>query len=176
REGARVDAPGRPHVREDEDPVHRRGRPRIPGHRGVEGPVRREAVQDGRVVRQGDPDHPSHRGRGEVRGSDPRLDDARAGVPGRVPLMSFADEMRSELAKALKAHVETAIPDDELPDVHSFEPAPEVRDLVAVDGSYNFLLNISSWWLALVSVALLRYRFDGGAYHREDWRLVQRAV
>ncbi|HTD81761.1 MAG TPA: DNA double-strand break repair nuclease NurA [Thermoplasmata archaeon] len=90
--------------------------------------------------------------------------------------MSFADEMRSELAKALKAHVETAIPDEQLPDVHSFEPAPEVRDLVAVDGSYNFLLNISSWWLALVSVALLRYRFDGGAYHREDWRLVQRAV
>ena len=45
-----------------------------------------------------------------------------------------------------------------------------------MDGSYNFLLNISSWWLALVSVALLRYRFDGEAYHREDWRLVQRAV
>jgi len=90
--------------------------------------------------------------------------------------MSFADEMRSELAKALKAHSETAIPEDAIPEFHRFVPAPQVRDLVAVDGSYNFLLNISSWWLALVSVALLRYRFDGEAYHREDWRLLQRAV
>jgi hypothetical protein len=90
--------------------------------------------------------------------------------------MSFVDEMRSELSKALKAHTEVAIPEDAVPEFHEFEPAPQVRDLVAVDGSYNFLLNISSWWLALVSVALLRYRFDGEAYHREDWRLVQRAV
>ena len=90
--------------------------------------------------------------------------------------MSFADEMRSELAKALKAHSEAAIPEGAIPEFQRFEAAPEVRDLVAVDGSYNFLLNISSWWLALVSVALLRYRFDGEAYHREDWRLLQRAV
>ena len=90
--------------------------------------------------------------------------------------MSFADEMKTELAKALQAHVEVPIPADKVPEFHPFEPAEGARDLVAVDGSYSFLLNISSWWLALVSVALLRYRFDGEAYHREDWRLVQRAA
>ena len=90
--------------------------------------------------------------------------------------MSFADEMRTELAKGLKAHQEVSIPEDKIPEFHRFEPAAETRDLIAVDGSYNFLLNVSSWWLALISVGLLRFRFDGEAYHREDWRLVQRAV
>src|SRR5439155_1103534 len=39
-----------------------------------------------------------------------------------------------------------------------------------------FLLNLSSWWLALISVGLLRYAFDGTAFRRKDWRLVQRMV
>src|SRR2546427_11141744 len=46
--------------------------------------------------------------------------------------------------------------------------------MIAVDGSYSFLLNLSSWWLALISVGLLRYAFDGTAFRRKDWRLVQR--
>lgn len=48
--------------------------------------------------------------------------------------------------------------------------------MIAVDGSYAFLLNLSSWWLALVSVGLLEYRFDGAHFRKEDWRLVQRMV
>src|SRR5205809_5714259 len=48
--------------------------------------------------------------------------------------------------------------------------------MIAVDGSYSFLLNLSSWWLALISVGLLRYAFDGHAFRRKDWRLVQRMV
>src|SRR5437016_14224884 len=48
--------------------------------------------------------------------------------------------------------------------------------MIAVDGSYSFLLNLSSWWLALISVGLLRYAFDGTAFRRKDWRLVQGMV
>src|SRR3989442_10663135 len=48
--------------------------------------------------------------------------------------------------------------------------------MIAIDGSYSFLLNLSSWWLALISVGLLRYAFDGQGFRRKDWRLVQRMV
>ncbi|MFQ5552426.1 MAG: DNA double-strand break repair nuclease NurA, partial [Thermoplasmata archaeon] len=39
-----------------------------------------------------------------------------------------------------------------------FEAAETPRDLVAVDGSYSFLWNSSSLWLAVVKVGALHYR------------------
>ncbi len=90
--------------------------------------------------------------------------------------MSFVDEMRTELANALRAHGEAPIPEDRVPEIRRFAPAIDMREMFAVDGSYSFLLNLSSWWLALITVGLLRYGFDGAAYHRRDWRLVQRVV
>src|SRR2546427_815371 len=138
RAGTGLDAPGRADIREDEDAVHRRGGPRVPGYGGVPRSLRAEAVQDGRVLRQGDPDHAPHGGRGEVPRADPHLHDAGAGVPGRVPVMSFADEMRTELARALKAQADVPIAEDKIPEFHPIQPADE---------SYSFLLNLSSWWL-----------------------------
>ncbi len=90
--------------------------------------------------------------------------------------MSFAGDMRSELEAALEAHGDGPVPPDRMPEFRTFAADPEPRDMVAVDGSYNFLLNLSSWWLALISVGLLRYGFRQGRYHREDWRLVQRIL
>ncbi|HKZ23044.1 MAG TPA: DNA double-strand break repair nuclease NurA [Thermoplasmata archaeon] len=90
--------------------------------------------------------------------------------------MTFVDEMRQELAKALQAHVKVPIPDEEVPEFHPITPAADVREMVAVDGSYSFLLNMSSWWLALVSVGLLKFSFDGEAYHRHKHRLEQRII
>ncbi len=88
--------------------------------------------------------------------------------------MSFAGEMRSELEAGLKAHGEPSVPPEKLPAFRTFTADPDPREMIAVDGSYNFLLNLSSWWLALVSVGLLRYRFREDEYHRQEHRLVQR--
>ena len=90
--------------------------------------------------------------------------------------MSFQDDMRKELELLVRHHREVPLPPPEVPEFRVFRPAPEPREMVAVDGSYSFLLNLSSWWLALVTVGLLRYRLDGGAFRRQDWRLVQRMV
>jgi len=90
--------------------------------------------------------------------------------------MSFADDMRKELELLVRHHRDVPLPPPEVPEFHVFAPASHARDMVAVDGSYSFLLNLSSWWLALVSVGLLRYSFDGSAFRRKDWRLVQRMV
>ena len=49
-------------------------------------------------------------------------------------------------------------------EIKSFSPSQEVMDLVAIDGSYSFVLNLSSMWLAIIRVGALHYRFseDGG--------------
>lgn len=90
--------------------------------------------------------------------------------------MSFADDMRRELELLVKHHQEVPLPPEDVPEFRVFRRAAKARDMIAVDGSYSFLLNLSSWWLALVSVGLLRYSFDGTAFRRKDWRLVQRMV
>lgn len=88
--------------------------------------------------------------------------------------MSFAGEMRSELEAGLKALGDPSVPPAKLPAFRTFTAEPEPREMIAVDGSYNFLLNLSSWWLALVSVGMLRYRFREGEYRRQEHRLAQR--
>lgn len=50
--------------------------------------------------------------------------------------------------------------------VHAFEASEDPRDLVAVDGSYSFLWNSSSLWLAVVKVGALHYR-EGHIQHIE---------
>lgn len=90
--------------------------------------------------------------------------------------MSYVDDMRRELELLVKHHRDAPLPPEDVPEFRVFRPAGDARDMIAVDGSYSFLLNLSSWWLALISVALLRYTFDGRAFKRKDWRLVQRMV
>lgn len=52
------------------------------------------------------------------------------------------------------------------PDLVPFQPADDVRDLVAVDGSYTFLWNRASLWLAVVRIGALHYR--GGTIRRVE--------
>ena len=89
---------------------------------------------------------------------------------------SYVDDMRRELELLVKHHRDVPLPPEDTPAFQVFRAATEARDMIAVDGSYAFLLNLSSWWLALISVGLLRYAFDGRSFHRTDWRLVQRMV
>lgn len=88
--------------------------------------------------------------------------------------MTYVDELQSELASVIPDHAVVSVSRDEIPPFRTFAPAREPREMIAVDGSYNFLLNLSSWWLALVSVGMLRYSCRDDAYRREDHRLWQR--
>src|SRR3989475_6169298 len=84
--------------------------------------------------------------------------------------------MQGDLALLVRHRRDVPLPLEEVPDFRTFRAADPAKDMIAVDGSYSFLLNLSSWWLALISVGLLRYAFDGTAFRRKDWRLVQRIV
>ncbi len=90
--------------------------------------------------------------------------------------MSYVDDMRKELELLVKNHRDLPIPPEAVPEFHVFRPREPPRDMVAIDGSYSFLLNLSSWWLALLSVGLLRYSFDGERFRKQDWRLTQRMI
>ena len=60
-------------------------------------------------------------------------------------------------------------------DVKTFKPSDEVMDLVAIDGSYSFILNLSSMWLAVVRVGAMHYRFsEGKGYELVDSKAIER--
>jgi len=44
--------------------------------------------------------------------------------------------------------------------ITSFNSSQEIMDIVAIDGSYSFLLNLSSMWLAVIRVGALHYRYS----------------
>ena len=90
--------------------------------------------------------------------------------------MSYVDDMRKELELLVKNQKDMPIPPEAVPEFHVFRPREPPRDMIAIDGSYSFLLNLSSWWLALLSVGLLRYSFDGQKFRKQDWRLTQRMI
>ena len=91
--------------------------------------------------------------------------------------MSFAEDLRRELEEARQQYVAPIAQDGrEGLKFHTFVENSEPMDMIAVDGSYSFLLNLSSWWLAMISVALLRYSFSNERFARKDWRMIQRVV
>lgn len=57
-----------------------------------------------------------------------------------------------------------------------FSPSEKVREMVAIDGSYSFLLNISSMWLAMVRVGALTYLFKNGGYRLVDSRKLEAPI
>ena len=91
--------------------------------------------------------------------------------------MSFAEDLKREL-EAARAQYTTPISGDGGPELQfrKFKENAEPMDMIAVDGSYSFLLNMSSWWLAMISVALLRYKFSNSQFSKIDWRMVQRVL
>ena len=90
--------------------------------------------------------------------------------------MSYLDDLHKELDLLVRNQRDLPIPPEAIPEFHVFRPVDAPRDMVAIDGSYSFLLNLSSWWLALLSVGLLRYAFDGRRFRKGDWRLTQRMI
>ena len=74
------------------------------------------------------------------------------------------DNAQSETEKILKGI-----------DIKPFEVSDEKTDLVAVDGSYTFLLNFSSVWIALVRAGALHYSLDDG-FVLKDKKSVDRYI
>ena len=90
--------------------------------------------------------------------------------------MSFVDDVRKELREA-SAEFDAPPREGGPPlEFRRFSEVDKPMDMMAVDGSYTFLFNRSSWWLASISVGLLRYAFSGTHFSKKDWRMVQRVV
>ena len=80
-------------------------------------------------------------------------------------MSAFRDELERELAfigGRLSPDGEGA-PDASKLRFSGLEPASEPREMVAIDGSYTFLLNVSNIWLGVVRVGALRYRLSNGS-------------
>jgi len=86
------------------------------------------------------------------------------------------DEADLELSRISELHRASDGAEEETPlEFHGFRPEDAPPDLIAVDGSYAFLLNLDAWWLAALSTAALRYTFNGG-YTLSSHRLNHRVV
>lgn len=44
--------------------------------------------------------------------------------------------------------------------ITSFSCSDEIKDIIAIDGSYSFLLNLSSMWLAVIRVGAMHYKYS----------------
>jgi hypothetical protein len=88
--------------------------------------------------------------------------------------MSLVNELRAELQRMIawrdRPKVQSEI------DVVPFSAAPEPRDLIAVDGSYAFLWNVGSMWLALVRAGFLRYRLTRGVFRKVGMDKLDRPI
>ncbi len=88
--------------------------------------------------------------------------------------MSVLAELRQELRRVLAYHDG---PGEAPPlELAEFQAAKEPREVVAVDGSYTFLWNASSTWLATVKVGALRFRPAASGYHIDSLEKFERAV
>src|SRR5439155_1695395 len=137
RAGTRLDAADRPHVRPDEDALHRRRRSRLARHGGLAGALRAEAAPDGGGLREGDPDHASRGSRRPIRRPHPGHHDAEPGVAGGSPRMSYDDDMRRQLELLVKHQRDVPLPPGEVPDFRTFRGADPAKDIVAVDGTLS---------------------------------------
>jgi len=94
---------------------------------------------------------------------------------------SRGDEMNDleNLLSLIKNHYDNAQSETEKIlkgiDIKSFKISDEKTDIVAVDGSYTFLLNFSSVWIALLRVGALHYSLDNG-FVLKDKKSVDRYV
>ncbi len=62
-------------------------------------------------------------------------------------------------------------------DVKTFTPSHKIMDLIAIDGSYSFILNLSSMWLAVIRVGALHYKFsEEKGYELVDSKVWERPV
>jgi len=84
-------------------------------------------------------------------------------------------ELEEELTRITGTHFTPGAVEDIPLRFHEFAPADSAPDLIAVDGSYSFLLNLASWWLAILTVGALRYTANG-SYVKAAQRVNHRVV
>ncbi|MFQ5884741.1 MAG: DNA double-strand break repair nuclease NurA [Thermoplasmata archaeon] len=79
--------------------------------------------------------------------------------------------MRSQMRDILRFRNEYVINFDAI-NFKGFGPTEDAMDMVAIDGSYTFLLNVSSMWLGIVRAGYLRYSFKDNGYQLVDSELI----
>ncbi len=57
-----------------------------------------------------------------------------------------------------------------------FKATDEPREMVAVDGSYTFLWNVSSTWLAVLKVGALRFKRTANGYHVDSLEKFEKPI
>jgi hypothetical protein len=87
-------------------------------------------------------------------------------------------DIRAELKDKLRfiSKCRSEFSDDRIKNIKQFDLSSDVKELVAIDGSYSFLFNISSIWLAVVRVGALTYTFEDGKYILKDNEVVEKAI
>lgn len=88
--------------------------------------------------------------------------------------MTVLDELRSELGRM--ASFRDLREAREAIDITEIRPAEAPLDLVAVDGSYTFLWNLGSMWLAVARAAAIPYVCTGTSFHKRAPEIVDRAI
>jgi len=86
--------------------------------------------------------------------------------------------VRDELRDALNLMVRyrDAGQEAEALDIRPIRPAETPADLVAVDGSYTFVYNLGSMWLAVARAAAIPYTLNEGGFHPRPPVIVDRAI
>ena len=88
--------------------------------------------------------------------------------------MSVRDEMRD--AVNLMVRFRDAKTEPEALDIRPIKAAETPVDLVAVDGSYTFLYNLGSMWLAVARAAAIPYALGEDGFHPRPPVVVDRAI
>lgn len=88
--------------------------------------------------------------------------------------MTVRDELRDALSVMVKFR--DAARDLESLDIRPIRPADRPADLVAVDGSYTFLYNLGSMWLAVARAAAIPYTLGTDGFHPRPPLIVDRAI
>lgn len=88
--------------------------------------------------------------------------------------MTVREELRAELSRMIR-YRETR-PGATSLEVRSIRPAETPLDLVAIDGSYTFLWNLGSMWLAVARAAAIPYALTERGFHPRRPEIVDRAI
>ena len=88
--------------------------------------------------------------------------------------MTVRDELRSELTRMFEFR--DARQEPVTMDVRTIPTAETPFDLWAIDGSYSFLWNLGSMWLAAVRASAIQYACADGRYQKRATEILDRAI
>ena len=88
--------------------------------------------------------------------------------------MTVLDDLRDALD--LMARYRDISTESTALDIRPIRPAEPPADLVAVDGSYSFLYNLGSMWLAVARAAAIPYSLGEDGFHPRPPVIVDRAI